>query len=219
MDENESRAATLKLVGGRLSLDFTNTVSYRNTDRQQDYLESYADLVAWCQHAGFVTDSQGKRLLEESANRPEEASSVLKRAIALREVIYSIFSAISHGNRPEPADLATFNTELSNALARSQVIQTAEGFAWDFTCTEDFLDCLLWPLARDAANLMTSSDVDRVGECAGDDCEWLFFDVSRNRSRQWCAMEDCGNRAKARRHYKRKRSASPAPSRMSDQNG
>jgi len=60
-------------------------------------------------------------------------------------------------------------------------------------------------VVHDAAGLLTSEKLDRVEECADDRCGWLFLDVSRNRSRRWCAMEDCGNRAKARRHYKRKR--------------
>ena len=36
-------------------------------------------------------------------------------------------------------------------------------------------------------------------------CQWLFLDRSRNRSRAWCDMAVCGNRAKASRHYRRNR--------------
>jgi predicted RNA-binding Zn ribbon-like protein len=50
-----------------------------------------------------------------------------------------------------------------------------------------------------------------VRECSGDTCGWLFVDTSRNHSRRWCDMEDCGNRAKARRHYlRRKQLEAPA---------
>lgn len=38
----------------------------------------------------------------------------------------------------------------------------------------------------------------RVKLCGGDDCRWAFYDSSRNGSRQWCSMEVCGNRQKAR---------------------
>jgi predicted RNA-binding Zn ribbon-like protein len=38
----------------------------------------------------------------------------------------------------------------------------------------------------------------RVKVCAAPDCRWAFVDTSRNRSRRWCDMSDCGNRAKAR---------------------
>ena len=63
---------------------------------------------------------------------------------------------------------------------------------------------IFWPIAHSAVDLLTSEDIDRVGQC-GDDrgCGWLFFDTNRNHSRRWCRMEDCGNRAKAHRHYHR----------------
>jgi predicted RNA-binding Zn ribbon-like protein len=62
---------------------------------------------------------------------------------------------------------------------------------------------MLWPVARSAADLLTSQEQSRVRECAASDCGWLFLDLSRNRSRRWCDMETCGNRTKARRHYAR----------------
>lgn len=34
-------------------------------------------------------------------------------------------------------------------------------------------------------------------------CEWLFFDRSKNRSADWCSMSVCGNRVK-NRAYRRK---------------
>ena len=39
---------------------------------------------------------------------------------------------------------------------------------------------------------------DRVKICPADNCNWAFFDHSRNRSRTWCSMQVCGNRTKAR---------------------
>ena len=61
----------------------------------------------------------------------------------------------------------------------------------------------LWPVLWDAAALLTSANLQRLGRCDDEHCGWVFLDHSRNRSRRWCAMEDCGNRAKARRHYAR----------------
>jgi len=205
MDEAGTKAGTLKLLGGRLSLDFVNTADWHASDHPVEFLTSYSDLVAWSQHVGILTDHQAQRLLKKAARRPGDASTVLERAITLREAIYRIFSAISRGRPPQAADLATFNVELSEALAQSRIVSTAEGFTWDWADAEEALDWMLWPVAHDAAGLLTSEELDRVGQCADDRCGWLFLDTSRNRSRRWCSMEDCGNRAKARRHYKRKR--------------
>lgn len=205
MDEARTNADILKLLGGRLSLGFANTVDWRASDHPVESLTSYSDLVAWSQRVGILTDRQAQDLLKEAARRPGDTTAVLERAIALREAIYRIFSVISHGRPPPAADLATFNAELSRALAQSRIVSTMEGFAWDWTGAEEALDQMLWPVVHDAAGLLTSEELDRVGQCADDRCGWLFFDTSRNRSRRWCSMEDCGNRAKARRHYKRKR--------------
>ena len=57
----------------------------------------------------------------------------------------------------------------------------------------------------DAAELLVSGRAERVGSCSDPDCAWVFLDTSRNRSRRWCSMADCGNRHKARRHYERNR--------------
>ena len=67
-------------------------------------------------------------------------------------------------------------------------------------------------LARTAAEAAVASSVvlsiqgklNRVKLCGGEDCRWAFYDASRNGSRQWCSMEVCGNRQKART-YRAKR--------------
>jgi predicted RNA-binding Zn ribbon-like protein len=44
----------------------------------------------------------------------------------------------------------------------------------------------------------------RLKACRADDCRWAFYDDTRNRSRAWCSMRVCGNRAKARRYRARR---------------
>jgi predicted RNA-binding Zn ribbon-like protein len=205
MDESVVKAATLKLLGGRPSLDFANTADWHASDQPVEFLTSYAELVAWSQHAGILTPHQGQHLLDNAALDPLYAAAVLERAITLREAIYRIFSAVSHGHAPQAADLAVYNAELSRMLARVQLALEGEEFSWVWGGAEDALDRMLWPVVHDAADLLTSPDLDRVGQCADDRCGWLFLDMSRNRSRRWCSMEDCGNRAKVREHYQRSR--------------
>jgi len=198
-----TKASKLKLLGGRLCLDFANTADWHASDHPVESLTSYSELVQWSNHAGILTKKQGKRLLKEAIHCSKDASIVLKRAIDLREAIYRIFTAITHEKMPQKNDLAIFNTELSKAMARSEIIVDADKFGWNWTGSENELDQVLWPILHDAARLMTSKERFRVGKCMDDRCGWLFLDTSRNRSRRWCSMKDCGNRAKARRHYKR----------------
>jgi predicted RNA-binding Zn ribbon-like protein len=205
MTDDERQAGNLKLTGDRSCLDFANTLAWRTSDHPQERLASYPDLVAWSQHVGIVTEHEAHHLLQEAARRPAAASAVLEQAVALREAIYRVFSAVAGGRAPQAADIATLNGFLPAAMSRLRLIWTKDGFTWSWTDDGNSLEQMLWPVAQSAAGLLTSGELNRVGVCAGDGCGWLFFDTSKNRSRRWCAMEDCGNRAKARRHYQRKR--------------
>jgi predicted RNA-binding Zn ribbon-like protein len=209
MDDEETHMGigTLNLLGERTSLDFANTADWHASDDPVEYLTSYAALVAWGQHVGILTDRQVQDLLDEAGRRPSEADAIHQRAVALREAIYRIFAAISAGLPAEEEDMALFNAELSRTLARSRVVPSGEGYTWGWTGEKVALDRVLWPVVRDAADLLTSEDLARVGQCADDKCGWLFLDTSRNQSRRWCSMADCGNRAKARRYYQRSRAA------------
>jgi predicted RNA-binding Zn ribbon-like protein len=62
-------------------------------------------------------------------------------------------------------------------------------------------------VAAAVATVAIERRLDRIKICPADDCRWAFYDTSRNRSRQWCSMEVCGNRAKARSHRERTASA------------
>jgi predicted RNA-binding Zn ribbon-like protein len=65
-------------------------------------------------------------------------------------------------------------------------------------------------LALHALDLLQTMPPDRLRRCDGDGCGWLFLDTTRNHSRRWCSSRDCGNRDRARRHYTRNRTTSPA---------
>jgi predicted RNA-binding Zn ribbon-like protein len=51
---------------------------------------------------------------------------------------------------------------------------------------------------------MADGSWERLKVCPADDCLWAFYDRSRNRSRRWCDMEVCGNRAKVRGYRERR---------------
>ncbi len=201
----ESPGAISGWPSGRLCLDFAETLLYQFSKRQRESLNSYSDLVSWSKQAGIVTDTEAKRLVREGTIRPADAAAVFKRAIALRQAVYGIFSAVSGGCQPHAADLAILNAELTGALIKCRIIPTVDGFTWDWADDENELDRIIWPVAQSAADLLTSGDLAKLRECASPECSSLFLDTSRNRSRRWCDMKICGNRAKAHRHYHRKK--------------
>lgn len=198
-----------RMLGGRLCLDFANTVDLRHGEHPREYLGQYPDLVAWARYAGVLTVDEALDLLGAAARDPDSALRTYRRAIALREATYRIFSAIADVRQPPESVLGVLNMELTRAMARARLVVRGESLTWAWTRDDEALDRMLWPVVWSAAELLTSDELDRVKECPGaDGCGWLFLDTSKNRSRQWCAMDGCGNRAKARRHYARTRAAS-----------
>lgn len=204
MSEKEKHVRDLSLLGGSLCLDFTNTVGSHGRERPDEYLNTFKDLVNWSQHADILTKREAKKITQLAEKQPSKAKMVLNRAIELREAIYRIFSSAFDGKPPREEDIALFNDNLTRTMSNSLIIQTKDGFSWNSDGNKDDLDWILNPIIRSAAELLVSDELKRVRKCADPECGWLFLDVSRNKSRRWCDMKDCGNRAKASRFYKRR---------------
>ena len=199
------QAPSFDLSANWLCLNFVNTLENRLKEDTHEYLNSYADLVAWGRQAELVTDAAAERLLIEARRTSEEASAILLRARDLREVLYRIFLSVAEGTRPAEADLYTLNVALARAMVHARVVSRDGGFAWDWQGDEDELERLLWPIIRSAADLLTGPELNDLRVCAAEDCAWLFLDTSKNHTRRWCSMKSCGNRAKARRHYSKEK--------------
>jgi len=195
-----------QFVGGQLCLDFANTVGGTRAGAAREYLHSYADFLCWCREAGLVSASGAGAMRQKATRRSTDAAGVFQRALALREAIYRIFSSLAWQGAPDEADLEPLNEELCKAHVRLRVVSRKRGFGWEWAQGDAALDGPLGPIARSAADLLTSRELlARVRQCAGDGCDWLFMDSTRNHSRRWCVMSDCGNRAKVRRHRQRRR--------------
>lgn len=199
------RAASAKFLGGRLVLDFANSVSGRGAPSARDHLVDYADLVAWSARAGLLDERVGRSLIEKAGRRGPEAERTIARARELRDASHRVFVDVAHGRTANPTDLAVVYAALARAVEHGSIVQTGDGFVWRWQDGSEALDSMLWPIARSAAELLTGTELPRVRECSGDRCGWLFLDQTKNRTRRWCEMKVCGNRAKARRHYHRHR--------------
>jgi predicted RNA-binding Zn ribbon-like protein len=206
MVSKEREAGNLELVGGRVCLDFTNTMNNRKAPSRCDYLGGYGDLVDWSRHARLLTRDGAERLKDQARHLPEKAARVFRLAVEIREAIYRIFSSIAQGESPKGADIDTLNVFLSGILQRQKVFPHGKGFQWEWVHDEGALDFMLSPILRSAADLLTSNEIKRVRQCARREaCDWLFLDTSKNGSRRWCSMSMCGNLEKAKKYYRRKR--------------
>ena len=196
-----------ELTGGSLGLDLANTVDERPTGHPRELLSSFVRLVSWSRQSGVLNRAEAAAMLREGAERPPAADEILLRAKNFREAVFLIFSSLAAGRRPPEDSLKTLNAALPDALSRLRIHRSGRQYRWVWA-EAGSLERLLWPVIRSAARLLTSPDLPRIRECAADTCSWLFLDRSRNRSRRWCDMSVCGNRSKARRHYRRTRAES-----------
>ena len=200
-----------ELTGGALCLDFANTLGDRPRSTEES-LGSYDDFLRWSRQAQTLPPADLDELERLARERPASTLRVFKTAIALREIFYRIFSRLARGEQAVEDDLEVLNAALPKAMRRLEIRERDGAFDWEWGGPSQAFDRPLWPLIRSAAELLTSGETNRIRECASETCSWLFIDRSRNRRRRWCDMTTCGNRAKARRHYERRKRSSLAGS-------
>lgn len=190
-------------IGGQLCLDFCNTGGDRVDDFVNDNLKTYRGLVSWASQADLLDNEETHTLAALGDQYPDEANAIYERAVTLREALYRTFSAVA-GERPvADGDLAILNRELGNGLGHLRLEQSSNGFDWAWASQPDDMDRMLWPVTKSAADLLLAPVREKLHECENDNCSWLFLDESRNHSRRWCTMEDCGNQVKARSYRRR----------------
>ncbi len=195
------------LTGGHPALDLANTISRRdNPERRREHLTSYADLVSFAVQDKILSPKEGKELRSFAEKNRRSASRSFRKAIELREAIYAVFAAAARRKYPPGEAVRVVKDYALEAAQQRNLLATNGGFRWEWqTDVKNSLDRVIWPLGQAAGELLTSDELKLVRWCEAPDCQWLFLDHSRNRSRRWCDMKSCGNRAKARRHYQRVR--------------
>lgn len=196
-----------ELTGGRLCLDLANTKDERPTEHPRELLREYKDALDWASQAGALSRTDTRRLREHAARHPVAAAKALGRLIDAREVMFQIFSALARARPVPSAPLEALNTLIAEACTRGRLERRRGRFEWAWRPTEtpDF-DRPFCAAVWSVVDLLTSDELNRIRQCEGAGCGWLFMDTSKNGARRWCDMSVCGNRAKARRHRARLRS-------------
>lgn len=192
-----------------LCLEFVNTRYWRGQEPPTETLHGPDDLLAWCSDMGGAPAPVVQTLTRAWQAEPTAAQTAFDRAIALREALNRLFGARLLGEAPLAADLATLETALAAAPARTRLAPDADGFAWHIEAPAD-LWLLLTPVLWSASDLLAGPIGAQVRRCANPECLFLFLDTSRAGNRRWCSMQNCGNRAKARRHYHKAKKAQPS---------
>ena len=196
------------LSAGNLALDFANTVSKRPTRQPIERLTDYRDLVAFGRDSCLYPPRAPTRLYAMAREAPVRGQGALQTAIQFREALFNIFSAVA-GRRAVPGGtLELLNVRLQFSAEHGRIVHSGRHFQWEWIGMDCHLDSVLWPIARTAADLLTSDDLACLRICDSEECDWLFLDKTKNQRRRWCDMKTCGNRVKARRYYERSREGS-----------
>ena len=194
----------MKFIGGHPALDFVNTVGgWMSGIAVEDKLETFGDLIRWAELTKILGTAEAAASARLARTQHGQAAKVLARARSLRGALHRVFDCFLESRTPNAADLRAFQRELG--VAREQQVLAAGPGGFHFTWNKQpAVDAVLWRVSQSAADLLTSADLGRVRRCAGENCGWMFLDKTRNHSRHWCDMKDCGNLAKVRRFRERR---------------
>jgi predicted RNA-binding Zn ribbon-like protein len=173
-----------RFTGGALALDVANSVILRFDDeRRTDRFAIAAQLSGFADAAQRLSAER-----EDFGTLAPVARENTELFISLREAVDRFFRHRVLTGREEPGLLATLLETITATLRQYPEVPSH--------CPVDLAT------ARSALKLICRPEPDRLKICPN--CEWLFLDRSKNRSRSWCDMTICGNRAKARLHYRKK---------------
>jgi CGNR zinc finger protein len=183
---------TMSQPGGRTLNDLfaiANSVHGRDAHA---HLESGVDLAPGERHDHLRTAESARAFLRAQGIRIPPGDPTASQLRALRVLRVGVHSLAGRGATPVPG--------LSGLLAEHRYRLDAsgrfrpEGRGWSGLIA-DVLVVMIEVRALGP----------RLKRCANSDCGWMFVDLSKNQSRQWCEMRTCGNRANLRRYRERLR--------------
>lgn len=193
----ERRPGTLSLVAGKLALDFSNTESGRGGTEHLDHLQTAGDLVAWAEHAEIIGAKDAALARRIIKDQNKLARHLIARGRLLRETIYQINLNVVAGKPPAKKLLHSLTATHAEMLATAALTPQGDNYGWAWHPKAELTAAILGPITLSAFNLLVEADLSRIKQCHGNHCGWLFYDSTKNKSRQWCDMSVCGNRAKA----------------------
>lgn len=182
-----------RFSGGALALDTANTVVLRN--RPSLSFDRFADPAEIGRFAAAASRFRGQELGGRVLLAPDPAS-MHAAVLALRESADGLFRCAAAEGRIRVDLMPGFLRACADGFDQASTGVDADQAQRDGV---HFASAL----AASALSLLPPQVFSRIRICPN--CDWLFLDQSRNGSRIWCDMAVCGNRAKARRHYRRRR--------------
>jgi predicted RNA-binding Zn ribbon-like protein len=200
MSRDPARAAT-QFFGGRVCLDFANTLDWRTSDEPQELIPDYGAFIAWSGRRGTLPSRAVANLKSRAVSDRAGAEAAMANTFALRAELWKIADAL---REQRTADLTPVNRMLLTLPPQPRVVKYGNAYVHDLKGAN--LQEPLWPILWSLTAVLSSSDATRLGCCQAKGCGWFYVDESPNRTRLWCSSEVCGNRERARRAYAKRSS-------------
>jgi predicted RNA-binding Zn ribbon-like protein len=182
--------------GGHPALDFVNTLDERPLPAPIEHLANYDALVRFTELAGLIEPAAARRLRSRDGTG---SARVVRRARELREQLFAVLTA-HQARRPAPsAALDAISSEVREAHAALTLVAKGAAPITRHWSAPDAPETPLHACALAIEDLLLSADHARIRKCAAHDCAVYFIDTSKAHRRQWCSMQNCGNREKQRR--------------------
>lgn len=134
------------------------------------------------------------------ALRGVPAGEVRAALKGLRSVLRAVVDRLA-ANKPVPEKLwARLNGTLAACPVVRRVGRSPRGYAVDLVPLAAGLKKVAAEIAESFCASLAADGASRIKVCANKDCLWVFYDLSKNRSRRWCeGNTGCGNLMKVRR--------------------
>jgi predicted RNA-binding Zn ribbon-like protein len=188
---------TYKLIGGEISLDFINTISWPNTSKEHDWLDQPINFLDWAV-AAKVIDKHTSNVLKELSQ--DQLVRQMDQVLLIRNDLQEILRPLAFNKNPTSVAIDKLNLLVHKVSVLRRI--DLKSYQWTWTSPTSLIEVAA-PLIWDTAHILTSCDHSRIGHCPA--CNWIFYDATRNHTRKWCDMEDCGSRDKALRYYHRQK--------------
>jgi predicted RNA-binding Zn ribbon-like protein len=200
-----SQKSPALFIADSAALNFLNSIA-TPVDTEIDWISDGQGLLAWLEQAGLVPDDILDAMRKQA--KPREIDRVAAQARSLREWCRTFIR--EHRDKPlkaaELADLEPLNRLLARDEGFGQLVahkhEKTTALAFQRARHWRSPESLLLPIGESLAKLLAEEDLSNVKTCEGATCTLMFVDRTRGRSRRWCSMQICGNRAKqiAHRH-------------------
>jgi predicted RNA-binding Zn ribbon-like protein len=191
-------------VGDALGLDFLNSIA-TPVDTPIDWIDDGDGLLNWLEQAQLVPADVVKRIRTQAL--PGELDKITDQARSLREWFRGFVR--KHKGRPLTAKSLAGLEPLNRLLERDDSFKRIDAGPKDQPLQLQTIrrwrtpEALLSPIGEALAQLVCTEDFSDVKACEGPACTLLFADHTRGRTRRWCSMALCGNRAKQAAHRHR----------------